>query len=189
MGKVQSWEVSDAFWERLKALIPETAKRDSRRRYRRRPGGGRKPMDVRTVFEGIVFVLRTGCHWKALPKERFGSASSIHKYFRLWLKQGFFLSLWEAGLAEFDEMEGIAWKWQSIDGCMIKAPLAREEVGRNPTDRGKKRQQAASARGRPWRPAVDTRNRSKSPRCDSTGGGIGCQSRKTQRQMQAIPVC
>jgi hypothetical protein len=40
-------------------------------------------------------------------------------------------------------MEGIAWRWQSIDGAMVKAPLAQESVGRNPTDRGKKRQQTA----------------------------------------------
>ena len=57
---------------------------------------------------------------------------------RQWLKTGFFLALWRAGLAEYDEMEGIAWKWQSIDGSTIKAPLAREATGPNPTDRGKK---------------------------------------------------
>jgi len=26
-------------------------------------------------------------------------------------------------------MEGIAWRWQSIDGAMMQAPLAQEEVG------------------------------------------------------------
>jgi len=112
------------------------------------------------VFEAIVFVLRTGCQWKSLPKERFGSASSVHKYFRHWLQAGFFLSLWRAGLAEYDEMEGIAWKWQSIDGAMIKAPLAQEATGPNPTDRGKKRIQAPSLGGRKWRPAVVDRYRS-----------------------------
>jgi hypothetical protein len=35
-------------------------------------------------------------------------------------------------------MEGIAWRWQSVDGAMMKAPLAQEAVGPNPTDRGKK---------------------------------------------------
>jgi len=47
--------------------------------------------------------------------------------------------LWQAGLAEYDGMQGIAWEWQSIDGAMGKAPLARECVGPNPTDRGKKK--------------------------------------------------
>ncbi len=72
-----------------------------------------------------MYVLRTGCQWKALPKERFGSASSIHAYFLQWLREGFCLRLWRVGLAEYDELEGIAWKWQSIDGAMVKAPLAR----------------------------------------------------------------
>jgi hypothetical protein len=48
-----------------------------------------------------------------------------------------FVRLWRKGLAEYDEIEGIAWSWQSIDGAMVKAPLALEAVGANPTDRGK----------------------------------------------------
>ena len=118
-------------------------------------------LEPRKVFEGIVYVLRTGCQWKALPKERFGSASSIHSYFLQWLRNGFFLQLWRAGLAEYDELEGIAWEWQSIDGAMVKAPLAIEAVGPNPTDRGKKWKQAAFAGGRAWHPVVYSRNRSK----------------------------
>ena len=34
------------------------------------------------VFEVIVYVLRTGCRWKALPQERFGSA--IHQRLLEW---------------------------------------------------------------------------------------------------------
>lgn len=105
-------------------------------------------------------MLRTGCQWKALPSE-FGSASSVHKYFQQWHKAGFFLRIWQAGLAEYDEMEGIAWQWQSIDGAMGKAPLGQECVGSNPTDRGKKRTQVQPAGRRAWGPAVDRRQRGK----------------------------
>ena len=77
------------------------------------------------------------------------------------MRAGFFVALWRAGLAEYDEMEGIAWQWQSIDGAMVKASLARESVGANPTDKGKKRQQASSVGGRAWRPAINCRNRGK----------------------------
>jgi hypothetical protein len=97
-----------------------------------------------------------------LPRERFGSASSIHKRFLQWEKAGVFQALWQAGLAEYDEMEGIAWRWQSIDGALFKAPLAQESVGPNPTDRGKKWEQANAVGRRPWRPAVDHRNRGES---------------------------
>jgi len=161
MGKVRSWEVSEEFWDRVEALIPKR-ERDASKVFQRKPGQGRKPMDPRMVFEGILFVLRTGCQWKALPTERFGSASSIHAYFRIWLKQGFFLALWRAGLAEYDEMEGIAWSWQSVDGTIVKAPMGRDAVGANLTDRGKKWKQTAPAGRRAWRPSVPHRNRSES---------------------------
>lgn len=45
--------------------------------------------------------------------------------------------LWRTGLAEYDELEGIAWEWQSAEGSASKVPLARESVGPNPTDRKK----------------------------------------------------
>jgi transposase len=77
--RILSWEVSDSFWKRVKPLLPPP-RRDPNKPYRRKPGGGRKPLDYRRVFEGIAYVLRTGCQWKALPKERFGAPSSIHAY-------------------------------------------------------------------------------------------------------------
>jgi transposase len=158
MKRLPSWVVSEAFWSRVEALIPGP-QRNPEKEYRRKAGGGRKPKPARTVFEGIVYVLRTGCQWKALPKEVFGSASAIHQRFLDWEKTGVFRKLWQAGLAEYDEMEGIAWEWQSIDGAMIKAPLAQESVGRNPTDRGKNGDQAQRTDGRPWRPVVGRRLR------------------------------
>lgn len=163
MSKIKSWEVSDSFWERVEPLIPSRETRNSETKYIRKLGGGRKPMSARKIFEGIVYVLRTGCQWKALKKESFGSASSIHKYFRWWLKMGFFESLWRAGLVEYDEMEGIAWSWQSIDGSNIKAPMAwkDEAVGPNPTDRGKKWNEKTCVSRRQWTPVIDSRNRSK----------------------------
>ena len=117
-------------------------------------------MDPRKVFEAIVFVLRTGIQWKALPKEKFGSSSSIHKYFLMWEKAGLFSQIWKSGLAEYEELEGVGWRWQSIDGAMHKAPLAQEAVGPNPTDREKKRQQTKSVGRRLWSPAVPHRERS-----------------------------
>ena len=157
MAQIRSWTVSDAFWAKVEPLVP-VPRREPGRRYRRKPGAGRKPMSARQVFAAIVYVLRTGCQWKALPRE-FGSASAVHKHFQDWQKAGFFLTLWRAGLAEYDEMEGIAWDWQSIDGALGKAPLGRECVGPNPTDRGKKGAQAQPVGRRAWRPAVARRQR------------------------------
>ena len=162
-----SWEVTDDFWKRVEPLVPQPV-RDPNKQYKRAAGAGRPSKPPRLVFEAIVYVLRTGCQWKALPSERFGSASAIHQKFMVWSKAGFFENLWRAGLAEYDDFQGIAWRWQSIDGAMFKAPLAQEAVGRNPTDRGKKRKQASSAGGRTWRPVVTRRDRGQRARRDAT---------------------
>ena len=164
MARVKTWEISDEFWAFTEPLIPPKKQRVRTKKYKRKLGGGRKPADPRNVFSAIVYVLRTGIIWNALPKEKFGVCSSaVHRTFQEWAEAGFFLKLWRHGLAQYDEMEGIAWLWQSADGTMVEAPLAQESVGRNPTDRGKKWKQEASARRRVWRPLVDHRQRSKLP--------------------------
>ena len=71
-----------------------------------------------------------------------GSADRIwqfKEYSRLFSGVGahrIFKNIWKKGLVEYDEMESIAWEWQSIDGATTKAPLAQEAVGPNPTDSG-----------------------------------------------------
>ena len=132
----KSWTISDELWEAVKDYVPKR-ERDPNKDYKCGPGRGRKPIPPRQVLEGILYVLRNGCLWKALPKE-YGAASSIHKYFQEWVAAGFFVTIWSAGLMEYDELVGIDWEWQSMDGAMRKSPLGQEKVGANPTDRGKK---------------------------------------------------
>jgi transposase len=64
------WRIPNPLWERIEPLLPK-------RRHHR--NGGRPPLPWRPVLDGIFFVLRTGCQWKAVPKA-FGSGSSLHRY-------------------------------------------------------------------------------------------------------------
>jgi transposase len=116
-------DVSEEFWARVAPLVPQ----------RQGPGGaptshqsvrGRKPMAPRQVFVAILYVLRTGVPWKALPS-RFGSVSTVFQNFRDWQKAGFFTALHRSGLDELEEMEGIFWQWQNTNGVMTKTPLVR----------------------------------------------------------------
>lgn len=91
--------------------------------------------------------------------ERLGSASAVHARFMQWEQAGLFETLSESGLTEYDELQGIAWEWQSIDGIMMKAPLAQDSVRTNPTDRGKKWGQATLFFEYAWRTAFDRRER------------------------------
>lgn len=107
----------EAIWRRLRELLPKPQPH---------PQGGRPPLDPRRVADGIYYVMRTGCPWKAAPKE-YGSGSSLHRYFQAWCKQGVFRKLWKQSLVEYDRRRGISWRWQTLDTTMTKAPLGGEK--------------------------------------------------------------
>lgn len=163
MIKKGSREISDSFWQKVEPLVPPPERVEGKE-YKRRPGGGRKPISSRQIFEAIIYKLRTGCQWKELPKERFGSPSAIHAYFLHWLREGFFVAFWRAGLAEHEEMEGIAWRWQGKDESLLETPLVQEVDSADKTHKNGKKQQKASASGKPWCPVVPRRNQRKSKR-------------------------
>ena len=82
-------------------------------------------------MNGIFYVLRTGCQWKAVPTY-FGSGSTVHRYFQEWTTAGVFRRLWRNQLARYDARRGIVWRWQSLDGAQTKAPLGGEKNREKP---------------------------------------------------------
>ena len=107
MARIKTWEISDAFWGIVEPLIP-TNLREAGKEYARKPGGGRKPKySNRLFFSAIVYVLRTGIIWNALPREKFEGVSSamVHRKFQQWARAGVFRNIWQRGLAEYDAGE------------------------------------------------------------------------------------
>ena len=117
-----AWCLPDELWERMRPLLPK---------YRKSRKGGRPRSPLRQVADGIFYVLRTGCQWKAAPRE-YGSGSTLHSYFQEWTELGVFHKLWQAALLEYDELKGIQWEWQSMDGAMTKSPLGGEKNREKP---------------------------------------------------------
>ena len=117
-----AWRLPDELWERMQPLLPK---------YKPSPKGGQPRLPLRQVADGIFYVLRTGCQWKAAPSE-FGSGSALHNYFQEWTELGVFRELWRQCLLEYDELEGIQWEWQSMDGAMTKSPLGGEKNREKP---------------------------------------------------------
>ena len=91
-------------------------------RNQRIPSIGRPIVPYRKVLDGILYVLRTGCQWKMLPKE-YGSGSTCHRRFQEWMQLGIFDKLWSRLLKLYDNRIGIKWNWQSLDSISIKSPL------------------------------------------------------------------
>ena len=85
--------LSDADWDHIKPLLP---------RHKRRKLGGRPPMDDLKAMTAILYVLRTGCQWKALPRS-LGAGSTVHLRFQQWVEAKVFKKMWRAGLLELDE--------------------------------------------------------------------------------------
>ncbi len=120
-------DVSDPLWKLLQRTLP---KRPQRSRV------GRPRIDDRRVFAGIVYRLRTGCQWKAIPS-CFGSGSTCHARFSEWCASGVFERAFAVAVRYYDAKQGIRWDWCSLDSAMVKAPKDGTLTGRNPTDRGK----------------------------------------------------
>jgi transposase len=113
----KSWELPDALWELMEPLLPVVNWRMGRP----------TEVDRHRVAAGIFYVLRTGIQWNAVPRETFGAPSTIYYYFQQWRDYGVFERLWTKALERYDELEGIDWLWQSIDGAMTKAPQGGEK--------------------------------------------------------------
>ena len=112
------WRIPDALWEQIEPLIPLPPK------IHPWGAGVHKPrVPDRQVLDGIFFHLRTGCQWKALDATGICSGSTAHRRYQEWEQAGFFQELWQAGLEVYDQEVGIDWRWQAMDGVMLKAPL------------------------------------------------------------------
>jgi putative transposase len=183
---VDEWSIPDDLWEAIAPLIPK--------RVNTHPfGGGKPPTPDRICMEAILYVLRTGCQWKALNATRFCPGSTAHDRLQLWVEQGVFETLWEHGLMAYDDWKGIDWSWLSLDGCMTKAPLGGEKDGEKPHGSGQKRGQAQPVgRGRGHSGGLGRGGR-QPPRHETDRGNLGehsgrCRPSRSQHRATARVV-
>ena len=105
--------IPDESWDEIKKILP---------REKPLKTVGRPIVRYRKVLDGVLYILRTGCQWKMLPKE-YGSGSKCHRRFQEWNKLDVFKKTWVRLLKIYDQIIGINWTWQSIDSISIKSPL------------------------------------------------------------------
>jgi len=65
-------DLTDEEWALVASEIPP-AKR----------GGNKRTVDIREVVNGLMYVLSTGCQWRAIPKD-LPPRSTVHDYFDQW---------------------------------------------------------------------------------------------------------
>ncbi|WP_232616345.1 IS5 family transposase [Leptospira kirschneri] len=98
----------DALWKQIAPLIPKEKVNP-------------KGVPTRLVMAGIIYRMKTGCQWRAIPNE-FGSGQTCHRRFQEWERAGVFKKIYKSILKYYDVKNQIAWDWASMDSAMVKAP-------------------------------------------------------------------
>ena len=82
------YELTAAQWARIAPLLPGKA-----------GDPGRSAADNRVFVDGVLWVLRSGAHWRDLP-DRYGKWKSLHKRFSRWARAGVWERVFEALIAD-----------------------------------------------------------------------------------------
>jgi len=110
------WRVDDDLWALLAPLLRSD-------KPRKKPGRPRR--DDRAIFDGLIWLARTGAQWSQLPRQ-FGPKSTVHERFSEWIATGALERAWAVLLRTYDGEMGLDWTWQAADGCIVKAPFGKK---------------------------------------------------------------
>jgi transposase len=114
--------VSDELWELIRPLLPA---------HEPSPKGGRPRLQDRACLTGILFVLKTGIGWEALPAEMgCGSGMTCWRRLEEWRRAGVWDALHAALLAKLEAAGAIDWSRAAVDSSRVRAPLGGKKPGR-----------------------------------------------------------
>jgi transposase len=76
-------DLTDAEWAQLAPAIPPA-----------KPGGRPRKTDMRSAMNAILYLLRTGCPWRYLPRDGFPPRSTVYNIFRRFQRDGTWETIW-----------------------------------------------------------------------------------------------
>lgn len=112
------------------------------------PKGGRPATDKRMALRGIFWILDNGAKWEDLPR-RFGSKSSVHRWFTTWVKAGVFEQIMRDAGRLLEDRGGYRLDECFIDATFSKAKGAGDGVGLTNAGKGVNTMVLVDARGVP----------------------------------------
>jgi putative transposase len=77
-------DLTDEQWKLIEPMVPPPKR-----------GGRPRTTDVRTAIDGILYLSRTGCAWRMLPKD-FGPWPTVHDYYRNFRRYGLWQEIHDA---------------------------------------------------------------------------------------------
>ena len=103
-----SERLTDAQWALIAPLLPPPT-----------PNGRPRADDRRTV-DAILFVLRHGVGWSALPRQ-LGHGSTAWRRLNRWEADGTWERIWRAFLSSLDAHGKLSWAEAFLDGSFVPA--------------------------------------------------------------------
>lgn len=100
---IKRYELSEVQWVRIAPLLPGKA-----------GDPGRTGADNRLFVNGVLWVLRSGAHWRDLPG-RYGKYKSVHKRFSRWAKAGVWEKVFASLIKDRDN------KYLMLDTTLVRA--------------------------------------------------------------------
>ena len=104
-------ELNDRMWDRVRPLLPPPAPH---------PRGGRPWADDRACFEGIVYLLRNGIRWRAMPR-CYPSGVTCWRRHRDWTAAGVWSRVWQVVLDELDAAGKFDPSELALDASFVEA--------------------------------------------------------------------
>jgi transposase len=133
-------DLTDEQWNFIGTFLPDLE--------RRKDGRGRPWRENRAVFNGILWILRTGALWADLP-DRYPSYQTCHRRFQQWVRSGVLRSILEA-LAQALPDEGYLDLQEAfIDASFAPAKQGGASVEKTKRGRGSKIMAIADRQGLP----------------------------------------
>ena len=110
---METSELTDAQWDRLRPLLPP-----------QKPRAGRPAKDHRSVIEGVIegilWVLRSGSPWRSLP-EHYGSWKTVSSRFYRWQRAGVWDRILSALQRQADIDGRLDWTLHFVDSTVVRA--------------------------------------------------------------------
>ena len=121
-------ELTNEQWAIVEVILPVDKVRSD--------GRGRPWSDRRTIFNGILWILRTGAPWKDLPP-RYGPYQTGHRRFQNWVRSGVIEKVLLALAEHLRQAGGLDLKECFVDGTFVPAKkggdrLEKPNVARAP---------------------------------------------------------
>ncbi|GGT44476.1 hypothetical protein GCM10010254_74520 [Streptomyces chromofuscus] len=104
---------SGRLWELARLLLPSARVRPQ--------GGGVANIDDEAVFAAIIYVLVSGCAWRALSPCFGASKSTVHRRFAIWSRAGVWGRLYQKVLQLLDEQDLVVLSRAVLDSAHVRA--------------------------------------------------------------------